>query len=175
MGDQSASDLHWEGNMAAKSIFSTPKTPAYTAVEETTPGEVAAKPSVPLPHSKYQGKASIGEGVHVKGDVHDCSQVDVHGLMEGEIEADILIIHEKGRVKGVVKAGRGEIHGEVDGDVTISGRLEIRATGLVSGAVNYGELSVEAGGRITGQLEQRPDKSTEAQTPMGLDKSRVSN
>ena len=86
--------------MAVNSIFSTPKTQAYAAIEETTPGEGSAPSSAPLPHSKYQGKAAIGEGVHVKGDIHDCRQVDVHGLMEGEIEADILIIHEKGSVKG---------------------------------------------------------------------------
>ena len=161
--------------MAANSIFSTPKTSAYPAVEDTAPEEVPTPSPAPLAHSKYQGKASIGEGVHVKGDVHDCSQVDVHGLMEGEIEADILIIHEKGSVKGVIKADRAEIHGAADGDVTISNRLEIRATGLVSGNVNYGELSVEAGGRITGQLEQRPAKSTERPASTASDKSRISN
>ncbi len=159
----------------ANSVFSTPKTPAYSAVEETAPGEVSAALPATLPHSKYQGKASIGEGVHVKGDIHDCRQVDVHGLMEGEIEADILIIHEKGSVKGVIKADRAEIHGDADGDVTISGRLEIRATGLVAGIVNYGELSVEAGGRVTGQLDQRTDKSAERHASIPMDRSPGSN
>lgn len=161
--------------MAANSIFSTPKTPAYPAMEETAPEEVSAASPAALPHSKYQGKASIGEGVHVKGDIHDCRQVDVHGLMEGGIEADILIVHEKGSVKGVIKADRAEIHGEVDGEVTISGRLEIRASGLVAGIVNYGELSVEAGGRVTGQLDQRSDKSAERRGPLPMDKSPTPN
>ena len=161
--------------MAVNSIFSTPKTQAYAAIEETTPGEGSAPSSAPLPHSKYQGKAAIGEGVHVKGDIHDCRQVDVHGLMEGEIEADILIIHEKGSVKGVIKADRAEIHGQVDGELTISERLDIRATGQVSGIVTYGELSVEAGGCATGQIDQSPEKSGDRRTPVPLDKSRPSN
>ena len=92
--------------MAANSIFSTPKKPAYPAIDEATPVDASVSTPSALPHSKYQGKASIGEGVHVIGDIHDCRQVDVQGVMEGEIEADILIIHEKGRVKGVVKADR---------------------------------------------------------------------
>ena len=154
--------------MAANSIFSTPKKPAYPAIEETTLEKIAVVPPSALPHSKYQGKAAIGEGVHVIGDIHDCRQVDVQGVMEGEIEADILIIHETGKVKGVIKADRAEIHGEVDGEMTIADRLDIRATGLVAGSVNYGELSVEAGGRVTGQLDQRRDGSAPSTMPLPL-------
>ena len=153
--------------MAANSIFSTPKKLAYPAIEDA-PSDAAISTPSSLPHSKYQGKASIGDGVHVIGDIHDCRQVDVQGFMEGEIEADILIIHEKGRVKGVIKADRAEIHGEVDGDMTIADRLDIRATGLVAGSVNYGELSVEAGGRVTGQLDQQRDNTAPAPTKLPL-------
>lgn len=164
--------------MAANSIFSTPKKPAYPAIEDAPPldtsssaaSSAASSTTSPLPHSKYQGKASVGEGVHVIGDIHDCRQVDVQGFMEGKIEADILIIHEKGRVKGVIKAERAEIHGEVDGEMTIADRLDIHATGLVAGTVNYGELSVEAGGRITGQLDQRPEDSANAPTKLPLER-----
>jgi cytoskeletal protein CcmA (bactofilin family) len=161
--------------MAASSIFSTPKKPAYPAIDETLPGEVSVSSQAPLTRSKYQGQASIGEGVHVKGDIHDCRQVDVHGLMEGEIETDTLIIHEKGNVKGIIRAERAEIHGTADGEVTISARLDIRATGLVAGVVNYGELSVEAGGRMTGQLDHCPEKTAERHAPIPLDKSANSN
>ncbi len=161
--------------MAASSIFSTPKKPAYPAVDETVSGQASVSSPAPLTHSKYQGQASIGEGVHVKGDIHDCRQVDVYGLMEGEIETDILIIHEKGSVKGIVRAERAEIHGTADGEVTISARLDIRATGLIAGVVNYGELSVEAGGRMTGQLDHCSEKSAERHTPIPIDRSSNSN
>ncbi|NQU72926.1 MAG: polymer-forming cytoskeletal protein [Rhodospirillales bacterium] len=155
--------------MAASSIFSTPKKPAYPAVDITGSGQDSISSPAPLMRSEYQGQASIGEGVHVKGDIHDCRQVDVHGLMEGQIETDILIIHEKGSVKGIIKAERAEIHGTADGEVTISARLDIRATGLVAGVVNYGELSVEAGGRVTGQLDHFSEKSAERHTPIPMD------
>lgn len=161
--------------MAANSIFSTPKKPAYPAIEEETVLDAPRSTPSALPHSKYQGKAAIGEGVHVIGDIRDCRQVDVQGFMEGEIEADILIIHEKGRVKGVIKADHAEIHGEVDGEMTIADRLDIHATGLVAGTVIYGELSVAAGGRVTGQLDQRREDSANAPMKLPLERKTASD
>jgi cytoskeletal protein CcmA (bactofilin family) len=159
--------------MAAGSIFSNPKKSAYPAIDETEPMVVSTSPPTPRATDKYAGKASIGDGVHVKGDIHDCRQVDVYGVMDGEIVTDTLVVHQNGSVKGVIRADRAEIHGVADGELTVSDRLDIRANGLVSGIVTYRELSVEAGGRLTGQVDQHADDPAGNAKPIPMGKTPV--
>ena len=149
--------------MASKKLFPGPSNPEYPLAHELSSLEELDHPS----HSKakHAGHASIGEGVHVNGEIRDCREIEIHGYMEGDLEADDLIVHVNGSVKGGVKVERAEIHGAVEGEVTVTQRLDVRTTGLVSGTVTYGELSVEAGGRVTGTLDQQPDAAGKTLTP----------
>ncbi|CAN0499251.1 unnamed protein product, partial [Phaeothamnion confervicola] len=47
-----------------------------------------------------------------------------------------------------------------DGDLTVHGRLTVRATGKVFGKVKYGQLEVERGGIISGTVEALPESAT---------------
>ena len=57
-----------------------------------------------------------------------------------------------------------EIRGRFEGTLTVRKRLFIRATGRVMGTIRYGQIEVERGGRISGDIEATPEtaSSTEA-------------
>ena len=58
-----------------------------------------------------------------------------------------------GIFKGTAVVDNAEIAGTFDGDLTVHNRLAIPASGLVTGQVRYGQLEVERGGRVNGQIE----------------------
>ncbi len=62
-------------------------------------------------------------------------------------------ITETGTVKGQIEFERADISGVFEGDLTARERLVVRATGRVTGKVRFGELEVERGGQVLGDIQ----------------------
>ena len=78
-------------------------------------------------------------------------------VVEGTIKANIkecrdVAIAQGGLFSGSAAVQSADISGRFEGDIKVSGRLMIRATGLVSGTVEYSELEIERGGRLAGNV-----------------------
>ena len=69
-----------------------------------------------------------------------------------------------GLLTGNVKTDIAEVHGSIDGEVSVKNLLDVKAKGSVAGKIKYGELSVETGGRIVGTLD---DQSAKKDKPAG--------
>jgi cytoskeletal protein CcmA (bactofilin family) len=60
---------------------------------------------------------------------------------------------------GRAEVEEAEISGVYEGEITVRKRLFIRSTGEVRGTVRYGELEIESGGKLSGNvsmLEESP-------------------
>jgi cytoskeletal protein CcmA (bactofilin family) len=91
------------------------------------------------------------------GDVHFCGNLDVEGLVQGNIIAkpdkDALVrIVGKGRVEGQIRAPSIVINGVVEGDVHSSKLLELASNGRVQGNVFYTQVEMAAGSEVNGKL-----------------------
>jgi cytoskeletal protein CcmA (bactofilin family) len=91
------------------------------------------------------------------GDVHFCGNLDVEGLVQGNIIAqpdkDALVrIVGKGRVEGQIRAPSIVINGVVEGDVHCSKLLELASNGRVQGNVFYTQVEMAAGSEVNGKL-----------------------
>ena len=64
-------------------------------------------------------------------------------------------IKPSGRFIGSCEVEQAEISGTYEGDLTVRGRLSVQASGIVTGKIHYGELELERGGRIAGELKVR--------------------
>ena len=129
------------------------------------PAEVHALRPAAVSQGKYQGHILIGEGVMIKSEMLKCRVIEIHGTVEGDLEAEVLIVHEKGLLMGNAKMDSAEVHGSIDGDVVVKHLLDVKAKGTVIGRTEYGELSVETGGCLVGVLN---DQSAEKEKPAGL-------
>jgi cytoskeletal protein CcmA (bactofilin family) len=109
----------------------------------------------PPPQGKHEGHVLVGEGIKIVGEIRDCRKIEIYGVVEGDLEAEELIVHGNGLLKGNVKTDRAQIHGSIDGDITVTHLLDVKSKGSVAGRTQYGELSVETGGRIVGTLDDR--------------------
>lgn len=105
---------------------------------------------------KDQGNATIGQDTFIKGEISKGRQIDVYGRVEGRITADRLVIHEGGRVDGVVKTQTAEILGTLDGVATVKNLIRIGRAGRVAGNIRYGQLAVEPGGDLDADVRNVP-------------------
>ncbi|HEY8189837.1 MAG TPA: polymer-forming cytoskeletal protein, partial [Micavibrio sp.] len=88
------------------------------------------------------------------------------GTIEAALKgAKTLDIAETGVFYGTVEIEEATIAGRFEGDLTVNGRLTIRASGSITGAISYKELAVEAGATLDGKvtplsgskLEKKPE------------------
>jgi cytoskeletal protein CcmA (bactofilin family) len=110
--------------------------------------------AAPVENVPKDGVVFIGKGSKLVGDLSDCTVVDIHGAFEGTIVANTVVIRESGVFKGTMVTDQAEVHGVVEGTVTVHELLDMRASGTASGELTYGRLSVADGGNIFGNLNR---------------------
>jgi cytoskeletal protein CcmA (bactofilin family) len=97
----------------------------------------------------------IGEGVVFKGSIKAPNQAVISGQFDGELEAREVLIGATGVMTGTTTAQFVDVKGALNNSVTSRDLLIVRSTGRVSGAVNYGEIQIERGGQVKGDMVQR--------------------
>jgi cytoskeletal protein CcmA (bactofilin family) len=109
-------------------------------------------------------RSLVGEGTLIKGHLEFVEGLRIDGEVHGDVVASpegrsILVISEKARVQGMVKASHVIINGEVRGPVHCEELLELQPKARVVGDVRYETLEMHQGALVEGEL--RPLKSTE--------------
>jgi cytoskeletal protein CcmA (bactofilin family) len=106
----------------------------------------------------------IGEGAVMRGELRFPDGVRIDGEVIGDViaqpgKASLVVISEKARVQGMVKASHVIINGEVVGPVTSDELLELQPRARVTGNVRYELLEMHPGATIDGEL--KPLKNNE--------------
>jgi cytoskeletal protein CcmA (bactofilin family) len=124
------------------------------------PSAGAALPASSLPPSRqaeqdeYSGKRLIvGQGIRLSGEISSCDRLVVEGAVEATLnDTRALEIAESGRFTGGCEVEEADISGVYEGDLTVRKRLFVRGSGKLTGTVRYGELELERGGQIAGNI-----------------------
>jgi cytoskeletal protein CcmA (bactofilin family) len=123
------------------------------------PRQSAAPAPAPMPRRNETEvrKLIVGREISLSGGINSCDQLVVEGSVEANLqncrEVDIA---ESGLFKGSASIDTAEVHGRFEGTLTVRSRLFIRSTGRVSGTIRYGQLEVEAGGQLSGDIQAQP-------------------
>jgi cytoskeletal protein CcmA (bactofilin family) len=120
----------------------------------------AAQPGSSLPpgrqaeQDQYGGKRLIvGKGIRLSGEISSCDRLVVEGAVEATLNDTLALeIAESGRFTGGCEVEEADISGVYEGDLTVRKRLFVRGTGKLTGTVRYGELELERGGQIAGNI-----------------------
>ena len=105
---------------------------------------------------------SVGRGITVSGDITSCEKLSIEGSVEANlINCRALAIAESGLFKGSTSIEEAEVCGRFEGDLTVRKRLLIKSTGRVSGTVRYGQIEIESGGQISGDIQAQPAGKSE--------------
>ena len=99
----------------------------------------------------------IGRNTRVEGDLEFTGGCHIDGYVKGRVQAQedseaVLSISDTGTVEGSVSVPQIILNGTVNGDVTVSGRIELGASARVVGNVYYSLIEMAAGAEVNGQL-----------------------
>jgi cytoskeletal protein CcmA (bactofilin family) len=100
----------------------------------------------------------VGPGTSFSGEIASCNRLIVEGTLQAKLDnCQHMIINESGVFRGDSSTDNADVHGSVEGNLVVRKRLLIRATGRVSGAITYGEIEIERGGKISGAIRAYGD------------------
>lgn len=91
----------------------------------------------------------ISASLHIVGDLVSEGDVQVEGIVEGDVHAKLLTISEGAVVKGGILAQSACIRGTVEGRITAD-QVELGRTARVVGDIVHSDLAVEAGAFFEG-------------------------
>ncbi|MFY9485454.1 MAG: polymer-forming cytoskeletal protein [Bacillota bacterium] len=110
-------------------------------------------------HQNRRITTIIGDDTQISGSITSSGVVRIDGRFEGDIHTETdVVVGERGYLKARVEAAGMSVAGEVHGDLHLSGRLEILATGKVFGEIRVSALAIEEGGVFKGKCDMgKPD------------------
>jgi cytoskeletal protein CcmA (bactofilin family) len=129
----------------------------------------------PAPSPASAGSASdqdgkkliVGKQIVLSGEIKACEKLIVEGRVEAALtDCHSIAILQDGLFKGAASIDIADISGRFEGDLIVRQRLMLRSTGHIAGNVRYGEVEIERGGIIAGDMrpiaegEKRPGFKT---------------
>lgn len=139
---------------SAGQVPAHPRRPAGRAVR---PGPVVRI----APGADSEGKRLVvGRSISLIGWIEACEEL----LVEGSVETDMqrcraLAVAWTGLFKGDAEVQTADIGGTFEGSLTAE-ILVVRATGRIRGKVCYGEIEIERGAIVIGEMHPRSDDGT---------------
>jgi len=112
----------------------------------------------------------IGSNSNFKGDIDTKGTLRLDGTMEGNANADQIIIGEKAFLKGSAIARGIIVGGRVEGNLKAKEVVEIKSKGQVNGDIFTSKLTIVDGGIFEGRSSMQKDESkvVEFQAKEGL-------
>jgi len=139
---------------ASAAAPSSAQTPAPSAPAVPT-AQAAVNPSTETARAeeRKEAKLIVGPDIKMKGvEITDCDTLVVEGRIEATLDARVLQIASSGVFQGTVAVDVAEIHGSVEGELTVRKQLILHATGRVSGKIRYAKIKVEEGAELSGEI-----------------------
>ncbi|MBV8122344.1 MAG: polymer-forming cytoskeletal protein [Alphaproteobacteria bacterium] len=111
-------------------------------------------------------RLSVGPEITLSGEINSCDKL----FIEGSVEANLtncrdVDIAESGLFKGSASIEEAEVRGRFEGNLVVRKRLLIKASGRVSGTIRYGQIEIECGGQISGDIQAQPAGETSEAMP----------
>ena len=98
----------------------------------------------------------IIQGTEITGDIKSAGDIRIDGVLNGNMTTKgKVVIGPTGRVKGEVECKNSEVSGIIDGKITVSQLLTLKASSKISGTIVTNKLSIEPGAVFTGNCAMK--------------------
>ena len=151
------------GNFGSDNVSRTRPVDTKTTATNTTMGMNVDKAT----NNKLGNRRvlTVGNDILLKGEIATCDRL----VIEGKVDATLNDVHtveisETGSFKGSADIEDAEISGLFEGDLVVRNRLVIYASGKVRGKITYGEIEIERGGEMTGEIKTIEQENGKAST-----------
>ena len=105
-----------------------------------------------------EGTTVIGKSVSIRGELTGSEDLFMDGQIEGAITLtnSRLTVGPNARVSAAIKAQDVIIFGRVNGNIHVTGSIDLRQSAVVTGDVLAGRLAIEESAMIKGRVELNP-------------------
>ncbi len=121
---------------------------------ETTPVKVSQKQHVPT---------IISASLRIVGNLISDGDVQVDGIIDGNVRSRTLTIGESATINGEVEAETVHIHGSITGQIK-SQKVELGPTAKVVGDITHSILTVDSGAYLEGNCQHLDSARKDAET-----------
>ena len=95
----------------------------------------------------------ISEGSEFKGNIKTSGEIQIDGVLNGNVRAKQIVVGVNGNVRGNVTANFLRICGKIEGEIRTE-TLEIVSSATVKGNVFKKTISIESGSKVTGNINE---------------------
>ncbi len=133
---------------------SRPSAPSMASPSAHAPSHSeSSRSAAPIGRPNAKRVLTVGPDIQMKGEITSCDRV----VIEGAVDATMRDVHtveltESGALKGTAEVEDAEISGSFEGDLVVRGKLTVYSSGRVRGNVTYGEIEIQRGGQISGNI-----------------------
>ena len=102
----------------------------------------------------HSGRSYVGETLQLDGDLRTSGNLDIAGLINGNVYVSEVTVTETGSVRGSVEASKIEINGHIEGKITADA-IVIGRNAVIKGDVYFkNTLKTEEGADIDGYIKR---------------------
>lgn len=116
-------------------------------------------------HTGLGGQVSVlASDLVINGVVASEGTVELHGQIDGEVAAGILVIGEDGKLTGKVQAGQVELRGRLEGNA-VCAAISLRTAAVLVADVQSDKVIIETGAQVEGRFS-RPKSNASIANPI---------
>ena len=121
----------------------------------------SAAPS-PVPAARPKPAASVlSSDLTIQGNVLTSGDIQIEGIVEGDIRAHTLVVGESATVKGEVIAEEVIVHGRVTGRLR-GLKVRLSTSARCEGDIIHKTIAIESGAHFEGSVQRRTTRSARA-------------
>jgi cytoskeletal protein CcmA (bactofilin family) len=145
----------WKEQFAPKTDPAPPADVSPRKDAEFRPEPAASHSTAPARTTSREMRESlISSELTIEGKIEGSGHVRIAGRFKGEVNVQGNLAIEPGaKLTGGVRAHTVVVGGELEGNITDATKVELLETGVLTGDVKAGSLTVAAGSRMRGQVE----------------------
>ncbi|MBP7704776.1 MAG: polymer-forming cytoskeletal protein [Caulobacter sp.] len=143
--------------MFSKQTKTPPKAAPSAAPVSAAPAPVAPE----APKARPRVASLISDGITIEGGVTGDGELQIDGVVRGDVRVGRLTVGDTGHIEGSVYAEAAEVRGRVIGSVTAK-QVRLYGTSYVDGDITHEQLAMETGAFFQGRSLkfQRPAAPT---------------
>jgi cytoskeletal protein CcmA (bactofilin family) len=143
-----------------------PTTPSMPPVSAPIPSSAELRPSpAPAPAQKPKPAASVlSSDLTIQGNVLTSGDIQIEGIVEGDIRAHTLVVGESATVKGEVIAEEVVVHGRVVGRLR-GLKVRLSTSARCEGDIVHKTIAIESGAHFEGSVQRQEDPIGKGKEP----------
>ena len=145
--------------MFSKSRINEPGPKAAAETQQPKAAEPVTKPSFDYASSAPKAKppaSVLSSDLTITGNVKTSGDIQVEGVVEGDIRAHLLTVGESATIKGEIVADDIVVNGRVIGRVR-GLKVRLTSTARVEGDIIHKTIAIESGAHFEGSVQRQED------------------